>query len=360
MPFLICAIGYSASVSADENRFVYDGLALRGLDPVELTTGQEVAGAPGLVEIFGRYRYSFRNEDNRRLFLANKERYSIQFGGACMRMGPLSGGGDSERFHVHLGHIYLFASDSCLNAFLAKPERFIDTVDEIPFGPPQEEEAARMVLQKAVQAMGGEDFLRQLRTFQTIQEITQKTESRTTQLTRTIVTQFPLTHVRHDDYGEYQSAWLLRDDHGYFSWEKGAPVDESVRQFMIRELNRLPVVILKSWVEGQVIAVRTGTDIVGGDAVDVVNVFIQGAATSLSIRPTDGQVLRTEYRGRASQGISGIRRDYSDFRKVDGLVLPFSATLSIDGKESAGTTVVLKEVKVNEPVDAKLIAIPAP
>jgi hypothetical protein len=65
--------------------------ALRGLDPVELCGGHEVAGDPARVATHGGHAYAFASEANRAAFTADPERYAIQWGGACARWGPSPG-----------------------------------------------------------------------------------------------------------------------------------------------------------------------------------------------------------------------------------------------------------------------------
>src|SRR5262245_46556699 len=101
--------------------------ALKGLDPVELVAGREVPGQAELTTVRGLFRYQFANPANKAAFEKEPERYAVQFGGVCMKMGPLSGQGSPDRFFVHDKRIYLFASESCRNAFKAAPEKFIDT-----------------------------------------------------------------------------------------------------------------------------------------------------------------------------------------------------------------------------------------
>jgi hypothetical protein len=43
---------------------------------------------------------------------AEPERFAVQMGGGCGRMGPLSGSCSPERFAVHDGRIDIFASDA--------------------------------------------------------------------------------------------------------------------------------------------------------------------------------------------------------------------------------------------------------
>jgi hypothetical protein len=55
-------------------------------------------------------------------------------------------------------------------------------------------------------------------------------------------------------------------------------------------------------------------------------------------------------------GFDPIQVDYSDYRDVDGLKIPFKEVLTwLDGK----SIIVLTEVKANAPVDASKFARPA-
>src|SRR5262245_32233601 len=93
-------------------------LALRGLDPVELVKGNETRGDDAWSIERGKARFVFATEANLRAFEKDPEKYGIQFGGACGRMGPGSGRGNPGRFATHEGKIYAFASDQCRDSFL--------------------------------------------------------------------------------------------------------------------------------------------------------------------------------------------------------------------------------------------------
>lgn len=99
--------------------------ALKGFDPVALADGKEVSGRSDLTATHGIYRYQFVDEANRRKFLSDPERFAIQMGGGCARMGPLAGLGNPDRFLVHEGRIYIFASDGCRSSFQKAPARFL-------------------------------------------------------------------------------------------------------------------------------------------------------------------------------------------------------------------------------------------
>ncbi|MGB3965963.1 MAG: hypothetical protein WBO45_04475, partial [Planctomycetota bacterium] len=106
--------------------------ALRGLDPVALSQGKEEAGKTDLTATAGEHRYQFASEANRAQFTADPARFAIQLGGACARMGPTSGQGDAQRWHMHKERIYIFASDQCREAFKKDGDRFLDLDEPRP------------------------------------------------------------------------------------------------------------------------------------------------------------------------------------------------------------------------------------
>ena len=101
---------------------------LRGLDPVLLAGGKEVEGNASISLDREGYRYAFATEENRKRFEADPEHYAIQFKGACAFMalgGAPPGSGDPDRFVVHNGSIYIFATENCRASFVASPERYL-------------------------------------------------------------------------------------------------------------------------------------------------------------------------------------------------------------------------------------------
>lgn len=97
--------------------------ALRGLDPVLLAEGTEVAGKEAFSASHGRFRYVFASAQNKARFEAEPQRYAIQLDGACARMQGAEGSPD--RFYVHEGRIYIFGSEACLKAFQAEPALYL-------------------------------------------------------------------------------------------------------------------------------------------------------------------------------------------------------------------------------------------
>jgi len=97
-------------------------LAVRGLDPVLLVAGREERGKAEIIADHKGRRYQFVSEPNRKTFVADAARYSIQ-NDTCLvvRGAPL----DPDLFVVHEGRIYGFATADCVSQFKARPEAFV-------------------------------------------------------------------------------------------------------------------------------------------------------------------------------------------------------------------------------------------
>ncbi|MFN3963679.1 MAG: hypothetical protein ACK4NQ_11950, partial [Fimbriimonadaceae bacterium] len=103
-----------------------DGLGTFAMDVVVYgQSGQELKGDSRWSTVYEDYTYWFSSERNLNLFLADPGRYAVQWGGACGRMGPLSGRGETSRMARFDGQLFIFASDACRNTFMAKPAQFL-------------------------------------------------------------------------------------------------------------------------------------------------------------------------------------------------------------------------------------------
>jgi YHS domain-containing protein len=318
--------------------------ALSGNDPVELSGGSEVAGLPAFTLERGGYRYQFASEANLRRFEGEPARYEIRFGGACMRMGPVSGAGSPDRWFVHEGAIYLFASDACRNTFKADPARFIDRADDPPQGTDDDVKRARVLLERVIDALGGKARVAGLERLERHYQLTYVGEGDTTQVERTRVIEFPDTYRLEDDYGEYKDGWSLRGSEGFLAWKADRPVAESVRGYMVRQFHRDPIVILKAWQRGEALAVAAGSGSVAGRTVDFVLVAAAGATTRFAIDRQTHHVIETSHRGRGQSGIGEVVKRYDSFLDRDGVTFAFEEKTSFDGVPLENPRVMLLDV----------------
>jgi YHS domain-containing protein len=88
-------------------------LMLRGNDAVAyFTAGRALPGRSELKADHRGITYRFANEENRRQFITNPERYAPQFGGFCAQAmaNAIPVAADADTFKIIDGKLYLFAS----------------------------------------------------------------------------------------------------------------------------------------------------------------------------------------------------------------------------------------------------------
>jgi len=74
--------------------------------------------------------------------------------------------------------------------------------------------------------------------------------------------------------------------------------------------------------------------------------------TTLGIDPATGRVIRLPYKGRGPGGaLCQIVINYSDYRSVDGLSLPFKTTATFDGQPFPPLTATIEAIKINGEID---------
>lgn len=306
-------------------------LVLRGLDPVELCAGREVAGVESLTETRSGFVYRFANETNRARFRERPDELAVQFAGACGKMGPLSGRGAPDRFHVHEGRIYLFASDGCRASFLREPAKFIDRADPPPEGDAEALKRGAELMALAVRGLGGEEPLAQTNNVHVRTVTTRAGDETGLRITTDRWIVFPGTYRLDTNWGSGGYAWLLTPRGGYLPAETSPAVEDSVRAYMARELYRNPVAIVMAWRRGDVRAVALAPVERAGRKCVRVAASVQGATTELTLDAENGRCIETEYRGRGGIGIGRLVRRFSEFRPVGRLCLPFAVEIEIDG-----------------------------
>lgn len=101
-------------------------IALEGLDPVLLVDGHAELGKPEIVMSHDGFTYQFVSEPTRARFEADPERFSFQNETCPVIRGASI---DPRLFAVHQGRLYAFASQNCVDQFMAEPGRYLPESD---------------------------------------------------------------------------------------------------------------------------------------------------------------------------------------------------------------------------------------
>lgn len=328
--------------------------ALKGLDPVALCRGEELPGQPELTAKSGRYTYQFATETNLAAFRADPTAHEIQLGGGCGRMGPLSGAGDPDRWLVHAGRIYIFASPQCRDAFGKKPELFLEPDDKKP--QPSAEDAARgaLLLQRAIEAHGGAD---RLRAWQRYGHMRSAAKDDVAQQWRLRV-EFPDNFREDHEYRQGDRTWHYANvlaKEGAFSLvdDQADPMHTTARREAVRRWLREPAFALRRALTGDHVAAAAEPK-AGGEQVQELQLWIDGCATTFGIGP-DGLVRTARFRGRGPQLWYGeVVLAFADFDDHSGLRLPRTVQGTFEGVP-ASTLAEARErvdVAIAAPTDA--------
>ena len=313
-------------------------IPLEGLDPVMLVQGKEVQGDVKYKVTRGRFQYLFANAENKATFEKEPSRYEIQLDGSCARMGAPTTG-NPDLYFVHNGRIYIFGSEECQTLFKAAPEKYLE-VPAAPKSPPTAEMLKRgqELIAKAVEALGGGSKVDQLASFQ-------KTDLKGNQVKNILTLAFPDSLRQETVRQNFTLVSVITPSDSFVVVNNGArPMPEAGRAAINKELYHEVIVLLRARMRSDFKAWATGNS--------DVDVELPEFATTLGIDPATGRVISQTYKGRGPGGALGqIVINYSDYRSVDGLSLPFKTTATFDGQPFPPLTATIEVIKINGEID---------
>lgn len=343
-------------------------LALKGLDPVELTRGKEVAGDAKLTVDRGPHRYAFQNEANKAAFLADPELLGIQWGGACGRMGPGSGRGSPDRFWVHDGRIFVFASEPCRESFKKDPAAHFDP-DEAPVeGDAAALKAGREWIDRAVAAHGGAKAIDGMQRLALIDQWEEQGQDGPTQRVRALMCSFPDDFCLQEAWGDWESKTVVRKAE-CFAWYTGGQTEDehaSARRDLERRLARQPLLILRARTRPDFRAVVESVKQDDPLALAYVSVSFAGTRTKLGLDPRTGAILELHYRGRGPRSTYGpMKRLYAsttmDGKPVTaskGVTIPHEVEVEFDGKPLPAREKLQRRAEVDAEIAPEIFARP--
>lgn len=333
--------------------------ALAGLDPVLLCQGKDERGKAEFPQVHRGHLYLFATAATRDQFAKDPERWGIQFGGACARMGPLGGLGDAQRFLVHEQRIYVFASDDCRKGFQSAPAALLAVDDAAPQPTAEQAAQANDLLARAVAAHGGKERLQHLRTWSYAHS---RTSDGTETLERVRVqwpdrVRFDQEHRWSDKASRYARVGSGEDA---FFLDQGVVRDmaPAARTEMLRDLDHDPLVALRAAVDGRAVLAPGGRHDGPGGVLDELVVWQRGHVTRLGI-DAEGRVVRVRCRARGPGFVFGeVVLRFAGHRQVNGVLVPTEVVGSFAGKEAEQLATKWSEVAVDAEFAAETFVRP--
>lgn len=337
-------------------------------DPVALASGRQVEGAPTRsVERLG-YSYWFADDASRDAFLAAPEKYEIQYGGACGRMGPLGSPCGVERWATHDGRIFLFASDQCRETFIKAPETFVERADAPAVGDDAARARGAALVDRIVRGMGGAERVDAVRTYRAE---TRKDETHrgangdvtwTNEHAWTIA--FPASYREDQRWfsgaSDSRYATVSTPAAAFATGASGArDLHPQQRAAFERDFWRTPLALVKARRNAGFAAIDAGTATVDGKTLDLVTISHGGATTTFGVEPGTDRVLLARSRTRGPRlTIGDLETRFVEFREVNGVNVAVRAEATFDGVRAAALDWTLSDVAIDGDVPAEVFARP--
>lgn len=293
-------------------------------DPVVLLTqNQERPGREDLAHRHGNFIYYFASEESRETFKADPARFEIQLGGACARMGALSSCADPDRYTVHEGRIYIFASDGCRAGFLKNPSAVLEPLaDPAPTGTPEQMARGQELLDKCLNWMGGAARLDAVTTIEYREEMHVENRGEKHLSIETTTLRLPAT-IR-TDYRWDSSSWTktLTPEEAFFIESGGArSMHPQQRMIFARQMARQIPVIFAARARPDFVACHLGP--ARENNGELVAVHFDSTTTELIIEPDSGYLLGVRHLDWGPKGTLGaMERRFTTFAEIEGLRIP--------------------------------------
>lgn len=331
---LLIIVALSCSIASAQTSETV--IPLEGLDPVMLTQGKEVQGDMKYKVTRGQFQYLFASAENQATFEKDPARYEIQLNGHCARMGAPTGG-NADLYFVHKGRIYIFGSEECQTLFKNAPEKYLE-VPPAPKAPPSEEMIKRgqELMTKVAGVLGGSK-LDQLQTLQ-------RTEMRGNQVKNILAVTFPDSLRQEIIRPNFTLTSVVTPSESFIVYNNAArPMPDANRKAIFKELYHDPLFLVRA---------RKLPDFKAWLASEQrLEIELPEFTTTLGIDPA-GHVVNQTYKGRGPGGLVGeIVINYSDYRTVEGLSLPFKTMATFDGQPFPALSSTIEAITINGQVD---------
>lgn len=331
VPLLAVVLALGAPPPADLGTFELDPVAL-------LRDGAEVAGDPGLTLVHGHVTYRFSTPETKKAFEAEPDRYAVRQGGACARMGALSGVGRPELWAVHDGGLYFCASSQCRDSFGRAPKALLERDDEAPSATAEELARARAALDSCVEWLGGGDAIQALGSYAYRQQEEVRSGERVYNHTTRIIVLLPDAYMVRDAWDDSAWTYAILGERGHFDDDHKAirlMDSDQVRETRRRLAQQLPV-LMRAYLAGEARVAPAGADEeLGGQRV-LVHHF--GRTSELVIEDGTGRVLAQRYRGWGGErGVLGtVEKRFTSWQTRGGVRMPSAWEFRHDGVRDEG------------------------
>ena len=211
---------------------------------------------------------------------------------------------------------------------------------------------------KVAQALGGEAKLKTVKSLRSAFTLTQKVgnESGNIQVESTIVFPDRLRADLHTAQGTF--AMIATPEAGFMAGEGQVQDMPSSRKKETTEQIHRDIVYLAQHAHDPAFSfTAAGKEKSGADELAIVDVSGPGVTMRWFVDPQSGKLVRETYTSLGQGGPVDSETDFSEWKTVDGLNLPFHRDNKQGGKDSSSTE--FTKIEINPTVDPKIFEKPA-
>jgi len=214
----------------------------------------------------------------------------------------------------------------------------------------------KALLTKAIAAAGGADKLNAVKAMRIKMTITPKSLGLALTAEETMVIPDSL-HQRMSTPGGELVIVIYPQDSFVVAGTMGVkPMPSSQREDQLNGIHRYLWYVAQHANDPQFSFAAQGTEKVGEIQAAVLEIHGGGQEWRWYIDPQTGHVLRGQSQGASQSGPATRTVDFSDWKAVDGISLPFHEELSVNGQVTA--TMAINSYEVNPAIDPKMFQRP--
>jgi zinc protease len=211
---------------------------------------------------------------------------------------------------------------------------------------------------KVAQALGGAAKLKDVKSLRSAFTLTQKVggDSGTIQVESTIIFPDRLRAELQTAQGTF--SMIVTPDSGFMA--AGGQVQDmpsSRKKETMEQIHRDLVYLAQHVGDSEFSFSATGREKEKSDELAIVDVSGPGVEMRWFVDPQSGKLVRETYKSLGQSGPVDSETDFSEWKTVDGLNLPFHRDNKQGGKDSSATE--FSKIEVNPAIDPKIFAKPA-
>jgi hypothetical protein len=220
-----------------------------------------------------------------------------------------------------------------------------------PAAPAGSDEKGKALLARVAASMGGAERVRAVKSIRQKANVKAKSPQGEVTLDVDSLTVLP-DRMRQQMQTPMGAVTMVVSPDGSFLLTPMGPQDlpNSQRDTAVKDMKTQPLAVVARADDPKLTLRAAGAEKVGDADAEVLEVTLDGA-TSRWFVDKDGRVVRAVSRVTGPTGPAEQVIDYSDFRPIEGLTLPWKRTITRGGQEAGAVEVV--EIQVNPAVDEK-------